>query len=259
MVSSVSANNHIFSAARKFGKKLDFVQLINKAVSNLLSWSEYLPLPSKVLSFLADQRFQIKTVSSTFALPKFFIKQAKLCETFMLLKNRFNVAGPDRLKKIAGGAKKTFFAFLSAVKTGMKLPQLLDKTRIVDLSKISRMLPNYLAKGEYLVSAGLCGMKTVDIARKLRAQLKKENFSEKFSPKVKKTLLKLGANSAKTFSNSLAGAALFLGMYSNPIIATALSTLTIGISVISNMIGHTQFFRGDKSNGFWEASASLPA
>ena len=244
---------------QKFGKKLDIICLVNKAISNLLSWSEYLPLPSYILSFLADQRYQIKTVSSTFALPKFFIKQAKLYENLVLLKNRFSISGPFRLKNVVKEAKRTFFAFLSAVKTGIKVPQLLDKTRIIDLSKISRMLPSYFAKGECVVSTGLYGMKTVDTAMKLHTQLKKENYSDKLSSKVKKTLLKLGSNTAKTVSNSIAGAALFLGWYNNPIIATAVSTFSISISIISKMIGHSKFFRGDKSNDLWKASASLPA
>jgi hypothetical protein len=273
LVSSISANtqilvtpsekkdedNLLFRFSKKFSEQLDLIRIPNKVMSTLLGWAECMPLPSRLLAFIADQREVIKTVASTFALPKFFVKQVKLYETCNQLKNRLSASAVN-LGKVIDAVKKTFFASLSAASAGIKLSQLLDKTRIIDLSKISRLLPNVLAKTDCLLSLGLNSMKIVDTFWILRAQIKKENRSPKernwsFSNKTTKAIVKLGSRGVKVFSNSIAAAALFLGLYINPLVSVAVATL----SIADKIIRHSKFFCKGKSKKSEETFAFLPA
>ncbi len=256
-------DNYFFRFVEKYGEQLDFIRLPNKAIGALLGWAEYMPLSSQLLSFIADRRYSIKTVTSTFAIPKFFIKQVKLFEACHHLKNRLSVQRLAGLDKVIEDVKKIFLAFLAATIATIKVPQLLDKTRIIDLNKISRMLPSVLAKSECLLSIGLYSMKVVDTTWVLRSQLKRENLSLadwkwSSSPKVTKTLLRLGSNSLQIISNSIAAAALFLGWYTNPLASLGVSMLSVTISILSKIDCHSHFFWKD-SKRTEAAIASLPA
>lgn len=278
LVSSISTNtqivknpsedkkkdNYFFRFIEKCGEQLDIIRFPNKVISTLLGWKEYLPLPSQLLSFLSDRRHTIKTVTSTFALPKFFIKQIKLLETCNHLKNRLCAQVAVGVDKVVENVKKVFLAFLSATIATIKLPQVLDKTRIIDLSKISKMLPNVLAKCEGLLSIGLYSMKVVDTTWLLHSQLKKEtrplaDWKWSSSPKVTKTLLKLASNSLKVFSNSVSTAVLFLGWCTNPLVSFGVSLLSLSVSVLGKVGSHSTFFRKDDSKRTEAAFASLPA
>jgi hypothetical protein len=242
--------NFFFRFVEKYGEQLDIIRFPNKVISTLLGWTEYMPLPSQLLSFLADRRHVIKTVTSTFALPYFFVKQIKLLEMCNHLNNRLCVPRPVRLDKIVDDVKKVFLSFLSAMVATLKVPQALDKTRIIDLSKISRVLPNVLAKGDCLLSLGLYSMKVIDTTWLLGSQLKRENrsladWNWSSSSKVTKTLLKLSSNSLKVFSNSIVAMALFLGWYTNPLISVAVSSLSLVVSLIGKIGCHRNFFWKD--------------
>lgn len=276
MVSSITTNtkitqtpseekkkdNDFFRFFEKWGEQLDFIRLPNKVIGTWLGWAEYMLLPSQPLSLITDRRLTIKAVTSTFAIPKFFIKQVKLFETCYDLKNKLS-AKPAGLGKIIEDVKKTFLAFLAAITATIKVPQILDKTRIFDLNKISRALPTILAKSECLLSLGLYGMKVIDTGWTLCSQLKRKNRSladRKWSssPKVTKSLQKLGSNSLKVISNSFSAAALFLGSCANPLASLVISIL----SVIASLLGKI----GCRSDIFWkdskraeDAFASLPA
>lgn len=251
--------------AEKFGKQLNALRTPSKAMSTLLSWTEFMPLPYRWLSLFADQRYAVKAVTSTFALPMFFVKQIKLYESCQHLKNRLFMSNPLNMGKVIGDVKKIFFSFLAAILGGIKLTQLLDKTRIVNLNKISQLLPNILAKSNCLLSLALHSMKMIDISWALQSQLKKENLPVKEyscspSRKMTKTMMKLGANSAKVLSNSISVAALFLGWTINPLVSAAISTLSVVASITCKIACRNHFFGKRESKAFKaKAFAALPA
>ncbi len=252
-----------FRSVKKFGEQLDFIRLPNKVISTLFRWTEYIPLPSQLLSFFADRYHSIKEVTSTFAIPKFFIKQAKLFEACYHLQSRWSAQGFARLDKIVKDIKNFFFSFLSATIATIKLPQILDKTRIIDLNRISRALPSILAKSECLLSLGLSSMKVIDTTWTLRSQLKRENRSLadwkwNSSPTVTKTLLKLGSNSLTVISNSISAAALFLGRHVNPLVSLVVSTISISAALFSKVACHSKL-TGKDSRCADKAYFSLPA
>ena len=257
-------NSLLFRLVEKFGEQLDLIRAPSKAISTLFRWAEFMPLSYRWLAFFSEQRYAIKNATSTFAFPMFFVKQVKLYETCIRLKNRLLSMRPMNMGKVIKNAKKIFFSFLAATISGIKLTQLLDKTRIFALNKISSSLSSALTKSDCLLSLGLYIMKAIDLTWILRSQLKKESLSAKeqkwnYSSQVTKTMIKLGSNSAKVLSNSISAATLFLGCYINPLVTVAASTLSIAISIASKIVCHNNLFWKDKSKSIEEAFASLPA
>src|SRR5690349_11108249 len=185
--------NYLFRLVEEFGEQLDLIRIPSKVISVVFTWAEFMPLSYRWLTFFAAQRYAIKTVTSTFALPMFFVKQVKLYETCMRLKNRLFSIHPLNMGEAIMNAKKIFFSFLAATISGIKLTQLLDKMRIFALNKISKSLPSVLVKSDCLLSLGLYSMKAVDLSWILRSQLKKESLSTKelkrnYSSQVTKTV-----------------------------------------------------------------------
>src|ERR1700722_6910395 len=250
-------NHSFFQFAEKFKEQLSSVSLPNKVITTLLGWAQVVPLPSETLSFIAAQRNTIKSVSSTLALPKCFLAQSKLAKNSIDLKNKLTSSKSLSSGEIIEAVKKVFFAFLSSVTSFIKLPQVLHKTKIIDLNKISRSLPNALAKGEALLSLGVSSMKTVDSAWVLKEQLSSTNG--RMTPKVKKTLFKLGSNSLGVLSSSLSAAVLLLEWYVNPLAALVVTTLSVGMPLASKIAPFNKLFWESDSKIRDKAYASLPA
>lgn len=247
MTSAVSSFSVFSKGADEFAKFLGIALLPNKVISNLLGWAEWMKLPDSWQVFLAVQRHSIKVVSSTFALPRFFIKQLKLYEACEQLKNNFTQEVPAKIEKIVGDVKKVFFSSISSIISTLKIPQLLHKTQVIDLSKVSRVLPSVLSKTESLFSLAFSGMRLVDTAWTLQGQLQKENaaLTHKLlhpSAKVKTLYLKLGTGSLKAVSNSIGAASLFLGVHVNPIASMTLSTISLTASVVSKFLRNSSLF-----------------
>ena len=118
-------------------------------------------LPDSWQVFLAVQRHSIKVVSSTFALPQFFIKQLKLYEACEQLKNNFTQEVPAKMEKIVGDVKKVFLSSISSIISTLKIPQLLHKTQVIDLSKVSRVTERSV-KDRELIFARVLQQELVD-------------------------------------------------------------------------------------------------
>ncbi len=261
MTSSASSLSVFSKGADEFAKFLDNALLPNKVINNLLGWAEYMKLPDSWQVFLAVQRHSIKTVTSTFALPQFFIKQLKLYEACEDLKKNFTQDVPAKMGKVLGDVKKVFLASISSIISTLKIPQLLHKTQVIDLSKLSRMLPSVLSKTESLFSLAFSGMKLVDTAWTLQSQLQKENatLSHKFwhpSAKVKALYLKLGTGSLGAVTDSIGAASLFLGVHVNPIASMTISTISLTITVVSKFLRNCRLFGLSETK---DSLVSLPA
>lgn len=231
--------------AEQYEKFAERACLPNKVISNILSWMEKLPEHWHI-SF-ADQLHTIKSVSSTFVLPVFFIKQLNLYLACDHLKNIFTKKAPAKLERIVAGVKKVFLAFLSSLISGLKVPQMLHKTHIIDLRKVSRLAPSILAKTVSLLSLTFSGMKLIDTASSLKGQLEKEKapLTEQLwhpSSKVKALYLKLGMNSLGAISNSISAASTFLGVYTNPFVTLTVSTISLTASVVSKFVRNNPLF-----------------
>jgi hypothetical protein len=252
-----SANHSYFKFTEKFSEHLSSALFPNKIVTTLLGWAEVVPLPSKIVPFIAEQRNAIKTSSSTFAVPNFFLTQSKLVETSLDLKKKLTSSTPLSFGEVVENVKKVFFAFLSSIISFFKLPGSLDKTKVIDLSKISKQLPDVLAKGGTLLSLGLDSMKTVDSAWALKKQLSSANGH--FSSGVKKSILKLGTGSLSVVSDGLSTASLFLGWYADPIVAATVTTISVGITLAGKIASFNKLFWNGESKARDAAYASLPA
>jgi hypothetical protein len=255
--------NLLFRIAKQFGKHLDIACFSNKVASTVLDWMKLLPLSDGLLSLIANRRHMIKSVTSLFNLPKFFVKQIRRYEVCSELKERLT-SNIQRLHQWVDNVKKIFFTALSTIIAGLKLPRLLDKAGIIDLSKISRMLSTRLARGACLCSLVLCSMKFVDTAWTLRSHLKKEHASPKWdvwhpSRRLTRTILKLGSNSIKLLAHSLSAAVLFLGWYSNPLVFVTVSTATLGFSFATKTSRDRKSICGSHAKKAREAGALLPA
>jgi hypothetical protein len=245
-----------FRIVKQLGRRLDILCLPNKVSITLLGWAELLPLKDEILSLIAAQRSTIKSVTSLFKLPKFFIKQIQFYEACSNFKNSFT-ANVQNLDKTISNVKKLFFSSLSAMIAAFKFPQLLEQIRIVDLSKISKKLSMGLAQAECLSSLALYSMKFVDTAWTLHSHVKRENSP--LSPKVAKTILKLGSSSINLLAHSLNATALFLGLCINPFILITVSTVSLCSSLASKIIRSSNLMWRTPSKSFGEAIASLPA
>jgi hypothetical protein len=247
LTSAVSSFS-VSKAAEDFKKFLDNALLPNKVISNLLSWTEFMKLPDSWQVFLAVQRHSIKVVSTTFALPHFFIKQIKLYEACEQLKKNLTKEIPAKMEKIVSDVKNVFFASISSIISTLKIPHLLHKTEVIDLSKVSRALPNVLSKTVSLFSLAFSGMKLVDTAWTLQGQFRKERAPSLThqlshpSAKVKALYLKLGTGSLIAVSNSINAASLFLGVHINPIVSLTVATVSLTISVFSKFLRNSRLF-----------------
>jgi hypothetical protein len=231
----------LFRITNKIDRCLDMIRLPNRIVSTLLRCAELLPLKAEKLTFITEQRHLMKTLNSIIGLPSFFIKQIQLYKACANLKRNFTLYPLRSWDKVVVDVKKTFFASLSALIAGLKFPLLLDETRIIDLTNISKTLPKSLAKGGALVSLAMSSMRIADTAWTLRNELKNDevfldgkNWS--LSPKGQKTFLKLGSNSVQVLSNSMSVAALFLGLYTNPLILVAVSVVSLSFTLVGKVV-----------------------
>ena len=252
-----------YRIAHEFEKLLKLIRMPNKVISTLFGWAEMIYPSESWQTFLTAQRYTIKAVASTFALPKLIIKQVKLFEAWSHLKNSLTQEMPAKLEKIAGEVKKVFLSFLSCLAAGLKIPQLLDKTQVVDLSKISRLLPSVLRRAECLLSLALSSMKFIDTAWNLQEQLEKENANAPHhsghSAKTKSLIFKLGTSSIKIVSDSINAASLFLGWYATPIVNLTVSTISLTASVVSKLVRNSHLFGMKEPKNSQEAASVLPA
>jgi hypothetical protein len=230
-----------------FSKYLDIFRLPFKAVSTLFTWGEVVPLKLAEAAYIAGQRQQIKTISSTFALPKFFIKQFHLYTAWNNLTATITKPEID-VAKLVGNIKQVFFKTMSSIISALKIPQLFDRTGVIDLTKISRLLPNALAKTENVFSLVVYSMKLVDSTWKLRSVLKKNLAAnggqwEGFSARAIGSMIKVGSNGIKMLSASVTTAALFFGVYVAPLAAVLLTTLSFTVSLTSKVVRHNDLLQ----------------
>ena len=256
-------DQQFFRAIEQFDKQLDVFRLPTE-VDLVLGWIGSMPLPLSWASLIVEQHRTIKTISSTFSLPKFGVKQIQFYKSYSHLKNRIDSMDPNDFDDIAKDGKKTFFSMLAAMIAGLKLPRLLDKTRVLDLSKISKSLPATLAKGECFFSLISDSVKIADTAWILNSQLRNENASlvERMwnpSPKMKKDLLELCSNSFSALSSSISAASLFLKWSAHPYLSVAVSTLSTMSSLMSQGISCDRWLWGTQSADSRKVFASLPA
>ena len=244
----------------RFCNDLDFICLPGKGVSTLLGWSELLPMKGGFLDRIAEQRVIVKTVNSTFALPKFFTKQIEFFRSCSHLKNDF-LSGCDQ-SKIFLDVKKVFYASIGLLIATLKMPLLLDKTNVIDLSQISRKLPDALKKSSTLLTLCLACMNLVESCWAFESFLKHRGssaFSDNaHSSKAAKVGIKLFSCTVKTALAFLGTAALFFGWHLSPLILAGSATLSFGTSLTSKLVRHGNTYVGAKLRPSSFVEASLP-
>ncbi len=164
------ASFSIKEVVERISKFLGQIRLPFKGISSLFAWAEIAPFKKGFSEWILLQRIQVKTFSSTFNLPKFFIKQIKLFHSCKNLKEQCLNDLKDPVK-IALSAKKVFLKTISAVLASLKMPLLLDKLSLINLSKYSRTLAGRLDNSETLLTLALTGMKLVDSVWSLSKKL----------------------------------------------------------------------------------------
>jgi hypothetical protein len=241
-----------------------FPLLPNKVIANLLGWAEKLKLPDSLLTSIGDRRQAIKGVSSAFETPEYFTKHVKLYKACNDLKNRLTQEVPPKTEKVVEDVKKVFIASLSSLSSILKIPQALSESKIIDLNKISRVLPSVLSKTECVVSLASSTISLIDTTLTLRDEVKKVNLPlaqqiRHPSIKIKRTCLTLVTNSLSIVSKCISAASLFLGFYTSPYVTMSLSTASLVASLGGKIAKNSNLFGLKKSKYSLEASVSLPA
>ncbi len=254
----------LYRMTEEYENFTSFPLLPNKIIANLLGWAEKLKLPDSLLTSIAGTRDTIKSVSSAFEIPRYFTQHVKLYEATSRLKNRLAQEAPAKSEKVIEDVKKVFLAFLSSLSSLLKVPQALNKSKIIDLNKVSRLLPSVLSKTECVLSLTSSAINLIDTTWTLRDQVKKANLplAEQIrhpSAKIKRTCLKLGTSSISIVSNCISAASLFLGFYTHPFVSMSLSSASLVASVGGKIATNSNLFGLKKSKYSLEASVSLPA
>lgn len=238
-------------AVHRFNTQLGFFRLPNKVISTLMGWGELLPLNESVLNHLSERRTTIKTMSATFAVPKFFTKQIKLyqsCQNFIK-----NLNAERDLEQKINDAKKIFYAFLGVVISAMKMPLLLHKTRIIDLKRISDHLPGELKRGSAVLALAVACMHMGENSRAFARHLNKSqisgysDFKEILaSKKGKKLGVKFISSVFKSGLACMGAASLFFGWYVPPLLLMTASTISFTISLTSKMPSNAKIMLGKR-------------
>lgn len=213
-------------------KWLSLIRLPYKGVSSLFAWGEVLPISKDLSGQILTHRAEVKLYSSTFNLPKFFFKQIRLFHACKNLKSQYE-KGSDPVEMVHA-TKKVFLRSMSSIIAGLKVPLLLNKLQLIDLSRLSRTLASRLDKSETLLTLCLTGMKLVNSVWALEKKLKIEQmFGERhtLSPRTKNQIFKVGSYSLHFLSTSLLSAALFLGLPVSVMFTVVLSNLSFALAI----------------------------
>jgi hypothetical protein len=235
--SIVSKTTDNESALQSFLRRLDseynLIRMPSKGVSALFGWIELSSMKYENLANLAEQRILVKTGNSTFALPKFFLKQLK-----------FYCACTDTQDKtIFQKIKRVFMSGLSLALSWIKLPMLFDKTNLIDLTQIARSLPDTLAKGATLLTLVQSGVKMAEGSWAIGSYLAQSHCAPK-SSKAIKLYIKLGSSAIKLGGATIGAAALFFNIYFAPLALISLATVSFAVSLISKCICHSRLILG---------------
>lgn len=222
---SLPQENRNSSSLERFNKRLDLTRLPSKGVSTLFGWGEIVPISHTFFKGLSEQRATIKTVNSTFVVPKFFTKQVKLTQAVISLKNDLK-AGCD-LNQLLLDVKKIFFFTIALLIYTLKMPLLFHKTQVVDLTEISNTLPDVLEKGQTIFMFGNAAAHFVDTAWILRCG--KAQSGAKIGVKLLSSTIKVSVS-------CMGVAALFFGFCLSPFILLTASTISFTSSLVSKML-----------------------
>lgn len=244
-------------------KRLDFLVLPGKGVSALIGLNGFLPSNLGLLGNLSEQRATIKAVSSTFAVPKLITKQIKLLQAFQEARN--NYAQGRGFRQLALDTKKIFLFFLKWIVAAIKIPLLLIKTRILDLTKISGHLPEVLDKTATCLSLGVACATLVEnstsLGSQIQAQLKGNGTDLKTlvqNPKIVKSGIKVFASAVKTAMAFAAFATMMLGWYLSPLFLVAASTFSFVTALISKLALNGGLLWNDRASYSLDLRSRLP-
>ncbi len=224
------------STLERFNERLSLLRLPSKGVSTLLGWGELLPFNHDLHHHLSEQRTTLKTMNSTFALPKFFTKQIKFSKALVHLKK--DLSENCDLGQLTQDVKKVFFSALGLLLSSLKMPLLLHKTQIIDLTEISRQFPDLLEKGEGVLSFGGAVLHFADGLWTLRACVKDHKLEDQRPPDAAKLNIKLISSTIKVSLGFIEIATLFFGCCLSPVILITVSTISFATSLIKKMVHH---------------------
>ena len=237
----------------QFMRKLNLASLPFWAVSTLFSWGTVIPQKWEVLKFITKQYAEIKAISSTFAIPRLIVG---------LLNGPINLfnAGADLNQTVTTGAKtdpvkvsqkvKNVYYRSSAVASSiLRVPQLLHKTGIIDLTSPSNVILDGLAKTDNGLSMVLNSVKIVDYVHELLPALKKSLGPNRhewkgLSPYEQNVLMSLATSSTSFISSAVRTASLFFGVYIAPVAFVATNTLSFVVSLICQVVRNNDHITG---------------
>ena len=204
--------------------KYAYIRLPLKGVALLFKWLERAPFAYETQAFIAMQRRVVKTTDSTFGLPNFIIKQIKFYQSCTQLAKQRNI---DRIKKVVRSA-------LGLTVSAIKMPLLLDKTDVIDLSKISRRLPSDLDLAGSLLTMILSGSKLIENSWSMASYLAKPGATL-LSRKGGKLAFGLGTTGIEFATASFGAAALLLNLYIPSFVLILLATASFAASLFNKL------------------------
>lgn len=214
-----------------------------------------------VEALIAKRRFAIRSASSTLNLPNFAINQVKLYNACVELRKALVSKSEENYLRIANSVKNVFLKTISSAISVIKTVQILDFLRLIKLAKISRQLPDKLAKSSNLLSLGLTSLALIDSVWTLKKQIQRDRsaklvLGEGLSSKAIKSIINVSSNGVKFISLSAATASLFFGVYSSAVAMAALSSISFAVSMFRNVFD--QIYNGENGHHL-ENLSHLPA
>lgn len=246
---------------RLFCQRLKLFQMPvpRKGLIYTMNWTEHLSLTPSYSKHLSKRRKTLKTVSSTFALPKLFIQQIKLAKAYFQL-HKVLIKGRD-LQKTLGHVKQCFFLSLKSTTSFLKFPLLLDKTGVINL-KAFQGLPDVLKTGASFLGLSLLSMQFTENAWTFGTHWKQKRSQGRsmkeivYSGKGNKLASKLMSCSLKAGLKFWGAVSKFFNYPSTPLLTLSISTALFAIPLIRQMLRDGPPLFGNKE--VQHISARLP-
>lgn len=227
-------NCFIYEIADDIQKYSHYCALPFKGACIVFSWAEMLNISPSWLQFFADSKRILKDILSTFHSPNFFIKQIQLCHSVELYREE------TKLRQTTKKAKNVFYSFSSSFATTLKFPVILDRARLIDLSKISRALPSHLSLASHLVKLAIKGARLADQVWELGSLFYEGRAYTKLG-KLHPQTVSLMQSSVMSLLGFFVGSSIMLAHFWSyqipPLIFLSISTFFYTVNVVGKKVG----------------------
>lgn len=228
--------------ADKFGTYLGLACLPFKGLVTLFSWGEVLPLKPDILNLIATQRKTMKSITTTFKVPKFFLTESSVVQTCANFRRTVSATPPPDQSTLVEKVKETSSQILKGSITLLKFPAVLDKTGMINIS----YFPSFLTSGLFgtvvdTLSLVDNGAGLLDSIGKLRSVFRKtagpdEAAQKELAQKKTKAVIKVTSGSLKLLSATLSAPLTLFAPVIAPVVLLMISSLSFVLKLTGKFI-----------------------